>query len=116
MTVLIILDDAPYGSERSYNGLRLATALLSREGTDVRVFLMADAVGCAKSGQKVSAGYYNVEAMIGALGKRGASIGLCATCMNARGLTDPELIAGAHRSSMQELAAWTIEADRTVVF
>ena len=44
VNVLLILNDAPYDTERSYNGLRLALALAKVEDTTVRVFLMADAV------------------------------------------------------------------------
>ncbi|MFQ5752909.1 MAG: DsrE family protein, partial [bacterium] len=44
--ITLILNDAPYGTERSYNGLRLALAL-TKTGEDVRVFLLADAVFCA---------------------------------------------------------------------
>ena len=41
---------------------------------------------------------------------------LCGTCMDARGLTDAEMMAGAQRSSMAELAAATLEADKVLVF
>jgi hypothetical protein len=58
--VLLVLNDPPYGTERSFNGLRLAKALAGK-GTHVTVFLMADAVACAKSGQKVPQGYYNLD-------------------------------------------------------
>jgi len=61
---LLILNDAPYGTERSYNGLRLALSLARVEGTSLRVFLMGDAIGCAKRDQKTPAGYYNVESML----------------------------------------------------
>lgn len=50
--------------ERSYNGLRLADALAKREGEDVKVFLMADAAACAKAGQKVPQGHYNLGRML----------------------------------------------------
>jgi len=63
-STLFILNDAPYGNERAYNALRLAGALAGKEGQAVRVFLMADAVACAKSGQKVPEGYYNVQLML----------------------------------------------------
>lgn len=53
MNTLFILNDGPYGTERSYNALRLARALGKTEGQSVRVFLMGDAVACARSGQKV---------------------------------------------------------------
>ncbi|MDN7676472.1 hypothetical protein QZM22_29295 [Burkholderia oklahomensis] len=36
--------------------------------------------------------------------------------MNARGLAVDDLIAGAHRSSLDELAEWTVWADKAMVF
>lgn len=36
---LFILNDAPYGTERSYNALRLAGALSKRQGEEVKLFL-----------------------------------------------------------------------------
>jgi len=46
MDALLILNDPPYGTERSHNGLRLALAISKVEGTAVRLFLMGDAVAC----------------------------------------------------------------------
>ena len=63
VNVLLILNDGPYGTERSYNGLRLALALANVADTRVRVFLMADAVSCAKPGQTTPDGWYNVGRM-----------------------------------------------------
>jgi uncharacterized protein involved in oxidation of intracellular sulfur len=116
MKTLLILNDAPYGSERAYNGLRLAGSLAKREGVELSVFLIGDAVACAKDGQKVPPGYYNVQTMLGAACRRGAQIGVCGSCMDARGITEKELVDGTHRSSMDELTAWTLEADKVVVF
>jgi uncharacterized protein involved in oxidation of intracellular sulfur len=112
---LFIVNDAPYGNERAYNALRLAGALASREGQAVRLFLMADAVACAKGGQKVPEGYYNVQIMLGKVARKG-EVGLCGTCMDARGLRDDELIEGARRSTLALLADWTAEADKVLVF
>ena len=112
---LFIVNDAPYGNERAYNALRLAGAMAAREGQSVRLFLMADAVGCAKGGQKVPEGYYNVQLMLGKVLRKG-EVGLCGTCMDARGLRDDELIEGARRGTMAELATWTAEADKVLVF
>jgi uncharacterized protein involved in oxidation of intracellular sulfur len=42
MKYLMILNDAPYGTERSYNGLRLARSLLKAGETEVNSM---DAVG-----------------------------------------------------------------------
>ena len=114
-STLFILNDAPYGNERAYNGLRLAGALAAKEDQTVRLFLMADAVGCAKSGQKVPEGYYNVQIMLGKVLRKGG-VGLCGTCMDARGLRDEELIDGARRGTLTQLADWTAEADKVLVF
>lgn len=113
---LFILNDPPYGTERSFNGLRLAGALGRREGEEVKVFLMGDAASCAKSGQKVPAGYYNTELMLKGVARHGAEIGVCGTCMDARGLTEPELAEGAKRSTLEQLTDWTVWADKTLVF
>jgi uncharacterized protein involved in oxidation of intracellular sulfur len=114
-STLFILNDAPYGNERAYNGLRLAGALAAKEDQAVRLFLMADAVGCAKSGQRVPEGYYNVQIMLGKVARKG-EVGLCSTCMDARGLRDEELIDGARRGTLAQLADWTAEADKVLVF
>ena len=114
MSILIILNDPPYGSERSFNGLRLAKAL-SNTDTKVTMFLMADAVVCAKRGQKVPQGFYNIELMLNSVVRKGDVL-LCGTCMDARGFTDHDIVQGARRSTMQELAERTLAADKVLVF
>lgn len=69
--VLFIFNDAPYGSERPYNGLRVALNLVKREGVTVRLFMNGDGVFCAKSGQKTPDGYYNAERLVKSLARRG---------------------------------------------
>jgi uncharacterized protein involved in oxidation of intracellular sulfur len=113
---LIVLNDAAYGTERSYNGLRLAQALAARAGEEVRIFLLADAVSCALAGQTTPSGYYNVERMLGASFRHGAEIGLCGTCMDARGIREEQLVDGARRSSLEELTDWTLWADKVIPF
>ena len=118
MRVLVIVNDPPYGTERMYNGLRLATTLAGREEAkgSVTVFLMADAVTGAKRGQKTPDGFYNVERMLKRFLAAGGTVLLCGTCMDARGLAPDDLIEGVRRSTMDELAAETVSADRTLVF
>lgn len=116
MNLLVILNDPPYGTERSYNGLRLALNLGKQPEVELRVFLMADAVRCAQRGQKTAEGYYNIERMLTGLRVKQVPIGACGTCMDARGMGDEALIEGAHRSSMAELTAWTLWADKVVNF
>ncbi len=116
MKTLFILNDAPYGSERNYNGLRLAGSLSKQEGQSVRVFLIGDGASAAHKGQKVPQGFYNVEVMLGSVQRRGGEIGVCGTCMDARGLTDAELTEGTRRSTLAELTEWTVWADKVLVF
>ena len=116
MKTLFILNDAPYGNERSYNALRLAGTLSKAEGEEVKVFLIGDAASCAKSGQKVPEGFYNIEVMLGRVVRQGGEVGVCGTCMDARAITDPGLMEGTHRSSLAELTSWTQWAGKVIVF
>ncbi len=117
MTTLFILNDQPYGSERVYNALRLAGNLQRvAEHHEVVVFLMGDAAPAAKAGQATPNGYYNIGHMLGGILHRNGRVLVCGTCMDARGLTQPELVPGATRSSMDELTELTLSAERVLVF
>jgi uncharacterized protein involved in oxidation of intracellular sulfur len=117
MKGLFIVNDPPYGTERVYNALRLAHALVKREpSTQVTVFLMADAVLAAKGQQKTPDGYYNIERMLKRVVTSKGVVLLCGTCMDARGISDAELMDGVRRSTMDELASATAEADKVLVF
>lgn len=113
---LFILNGPAYGCERSYDGLRLAKGLVQHEGNEVRVFLIGDAVTCAKHGQKVPQGFYNLELMLHPIPRHHGQVGVCGSCMDARGMADSELVEGCHRSSMDELTNWTMWADKVLVF
>ena len=112
---VFILNDPPYGTERSYNGLRLARSLLDRQD-DVRVFLIGDGAACAVAGQKVPQGYYNIGDMIGAVVRRKGEVAVCGSCMDARGMSEERLVDGARRGSMDLLAEWTASTDKVLVF
>jgi uncharacterized protein involved in oxidation of intracellular sulfur len=113
---LFILNDSAYGTERSYNGLRLAMTLLTQEAdAEVTVFLMGDAVICAKAGQKTPDGYYNLERMLKPIVRKGEVL-LCGTCMDARAMGEDETCEGARRSTMGELTERTRAADKVLVF
>ena len=116
MKTLIILNEPAYGNERTYNGLRLALSLAKSEGVELRVFLMGDSVTAAKPRQKTADGYYNLERMLKGLTPKRVEVGACGTCIDARGMTDEPLVPGVHRSSMDELTAWTIWADKVITF
>lgn len=116
MKMLIILNEPAYGNERTYNGLRLALSLARDENVESRIFLMGDAVTAAKPRQKTADGYYNLERMLRGLAPKGVTVGACGTCIDARGMTDEPLVEGVHRSTMAELTAWTIWADKVITF
>lgn len=116
MNVLFIINDPPYGTERMYNALRLAGSILKSGKSTVNVFLMADAVLGAKAGQKTPNGYYNIERMVRQIVMARGEVLLCGTCMDARGITDNEVMQGARRSTMEELTTATLAADKVLVF
>jgi len=113
---LLVLNDPPYGTERSYNGLRLAGALAMREGEEVRVFLMGDAAACAKRGQQTPNGYCNLERMLKAVTVKGGRVAACGSRMDARGIAEAELAEACLRSSLEELTEWTLWAGKVLVF
>jgi|TARA_B100000959_G_scaffold283483_1_gene352499 uncharacterized protein involved in oxidation of intracellular sulfur len=113
---LFVINDPPYGSERSYNGLRMAGSLAKRDKQHVRVFLIGDAVSCAKAGQVTPNGYYKIENMLLPISNKQGEIGVCGSCMDARGITASELTDGCYRSSMEELTDWEQWADKVLVF
>jgi uncharacterized protein involved in oxidation of intracellular sulfur len=116
MKTLLILNDPPYGSERSYSALRLAGALARQSAEELRVFLMGDAAGCAKSSQCVPQGFYNINRMLQVITQKQVPVGVCGTCLDARGIKADELIDGASRSTLDELAEWTVWAEKVLVF
>lgn len=116
MRYLLILNDPAYGTERSYNGFRLARSLAGQAGAEVKVFLMGDAVTCALAGQKTPDGYYNLERMLRSTVAKGAQVGCCGSCLDARGIADDRIAEGAHRSSLDELTEWTAWAEKVITF
>lgn len=117
MNVLILINDAPYGTEKAYNAMRLAMAVQKDHPTvQVNVFLMADAVNCAIPNQNTPQGYYNMERMLKSVVSKGGKVRACGTCADARGVRSLQLIEGVEVSNMGELAQWTVEADKVFTF
>ena len=113
----IIVNDAPYGIEKPWNALRLASTSVSKDiGLTVKVFLMGDAVLSANKGQKTPDGYYNIEKMLKSLAQRGVEIKVCSSCINARGIVDDDLIDGVERGTMKILATWVKESRQVLSF
>lgn len=117
MNILFIINDAPYGTEKAYNALRLAMNIKKEDSqAGVNIFLMADAVGCAIPNQKTPQGYYNIERMLKSVLNKGGKIKCCGSCLEARGLDSIKLIEGAEKSTMQELTELTLQSDRVLTF
>ncbi|MDP3091430.1 MAG: DsrE family protein [Nitrospira sp.] len=117
MKILFILNEAPYGSEKPYNALRLAMKLQrDHAAAEIRVFLMADAVGAALPGQTTPQGYYNIERMLKAVVGSQGQVKACGTCIEARGLDKPALIEGIEVSTMNQLAQWVVDSDKVLTF
>lgn len=106
----------PTAASAPTTGARLAGALAKQEGKEVKVFLIGDAAAAAHNKQKVPTGFYNLEFMLGSIVNHGGVIDVCGNCMDARGIAAEDLLAGAHRSSMDELTQWTAWADKALVF
>ena len=117
MKILILINDAPYGTEKAYNALRLAIQLgKDHENVEVRIFLMADTATCALTNQNTPNGYYNIERMLKLIISKGAKVKICGSCADARGLKSLQLIEGAEISTMAELTNWVVDSDKVVTF
>ncbi len=116
--ILIIINDAPYGTEKAYNALRMAMTLQKEHAEEVQVniFLLADAVSCALAGQITPTGYYNLERMLKSVIHKGGKVKSCGGCCDARGIQPSLFLKGIEKSNMKEFAAWTVEADKVLTF
>lgn len=117
MKILFVINDAPYGTEKAYNALRMAMSLLKdHPDTGVLIFLMADAVTAALPGQSTPRGFYNIERMLKSVIQKGGEVKVCGTCSDARGIRGLNLLEGVEISTMSQLTQWTIEAEKVLTF
>lgn len=117
MTVLFIVNDAPYGSEKVYNALRMAMTLQKEHHhVEIYIFLMGDAVTSALPDQSTPQGYYNIERMLKAIVNKGGQVRVCKTCIEARGIKGSNLIEGVEIGTMIILTQWTMDFDRVLTF
>jgi uncharacterized protein involved in oxidation of intracellular sulfur len=115
MYQLYVFSDSPHGSDRGHRGLTLARAVTKRHH-HVRIYLHSDSVLYAKAGANVWIGHERAEDVMRTLVRYGARVGVCVTSMDALGMDDGQLVEGAQRSDIHELADWTIAADKVLVF
>ena len=117
-TILIIINDAPYGTEKAYNAMRMAITLLKehKEEIQVNIFLLADSVFCALPKQKTPDGFYNIERMLKSVVLKGGQVKACGGCAKARGIDELSFIDGVQLSNMSEFAQWTVSASKVLTF
>lgn len=116
--ILIIINDAPYGTEKAYNALRMAMALQKDHGdkVEIKIFLLADGVFCGVPGQNTPNGYYNIERMLRSVLQKGGEVKSCGGCSEARGIGSIPLIESVQLGNMQEFAQWTVACDKVMTF
>ena len=116
MKYLFIINDGPYGTEKAYNALRLAMSLQKTAEADVNISLIGDGVVNAIDGQNTPNGFYNIGRMLKSILLKNGKVKLWGSCMDARGLSIDKMVEGAQRSTMDELALLSSEADKILVF
>jgi uncharacterized protein involved in oxidation of intracellular sulfur len=117
MKCLVILNESPYGNERTYNGLKLGATLAAKaEAAEVRVFLVGDAVGAAVVGQSMLEGYFNLDELMSEVTQNGGTVGVCGTSMEARGIGTGRLFESVRESSLAQLTEWCEWTDKVLVF
>lgn len=114
-SVLIILSQAPFDGDTTWNALRLASTLLDRK-SPVRIFVMNDAIDVVRRGVIPEGAEFDLQAMLCALLPRGGRVKICTTCVNRCGIGHGEVIPEAIMATMDDLAAWITQSDRVVVF
>src|ERR1700746_3390338 len=116
MEYLFVLNDSPYGSQRTYNALRLAGALAKGATREVSIFLLGDGGLSGFRMQSPADASYNAQEMLRLLAAQGVSIGACRTCLEARGIDDASLVAGINRRTLDDLPTLSEEATKVLVF
>jgi len=102
-------------AKRAWNALRLAMAMMTK-GVKVNIFLLEDGVTVAKKGQRPPEGYYNLEKMLAQLVQNGAKVRVCNTCLQARGLSQNDLVSGVEAGKILDLVEWIKESKSVLSF
>jgi tRNA 2-thiouridine synthesizing protein D len=115
VTFTIIINEAPYGKERALSALRYA-ATCDIEGHKVKIWLFENGVYVAKKGQKSLQGLINYGQLLENLIQGGVEVKACVVCVEARGITQADLVEGVKIATVHELVEWTVNSDKVIVF
>lgn len=113
--IAVLINASPYGSELPYNALRVAAAL-ALAGQDVEVLLMGDGVNTARRGQDPRTAHAPLEPMLAELVEKGASVTLCGTCCQTRGLREEDLVEHVTVGTIHDFARVIAASDKVVSF
>lgn len=116
MTYLFIVNDSPYGSQRTYNALRLAVSIARSAESQVQIFLFGDGVTAGLGQFSPLNAFYNPQEMLTQGARSGVEIGACKTCLEQRGIGDEMLLSCVKRRTLDDLTAWTEHADKVLTF
>ena len=115
MKYLFILNDSPYGTQRTYSALRLVRALAT-DHAKVAIFLLGDGVVSGLRRQSPADASYNVQEMLRMIIGQTVAIAACRTCLEARGIDDQSLVESVQCRTMDDLRDWTEEAEKCWFF
>ena len=115
MSVAVLINASPYGSELPYNALRLAHALELAEER-VELLLMGDGVNTARRGQDPRAAHASLEALLTEIVDKGAGVTLCGTCCQTRGLQPADLVEGVTVGTIHDFARVVMRCEKVLSF
>jgi uncharacterized protein involved in oxidation of intracellular sulfur len=110
--------DPPSGPGRIYSELPVSYALTNKDpSVEVTLLPDGDTVLAAKGSQKAPECFHKIERMLKLQRVLSAKdCPPCGTYMDATGLMGSKIMDGVRRSTMDELAGATVEADKALVF
>lgn len=117
MQILIIVNEKPSANEKAYNALRIAAQFQKDNANNkIVIYLLADGVLCALSDVQGPAGILNVEQQMEGLIAKGATVKMCTSCGESRGLREKTLIKGIEWTNLKTLTDWITESDKVLNF
>lgn len=115
MDALVILDGSGPGAQRAVHATELALELARSEDVNVRVYLLGSAVLLART--SIDDGRARLPTSpIGRLVSAGIEVAVSEADLSVLGIADDDLVLGVTPATAGILAAWTLTAERVLVF
>ncbi|MCD4732999.1 DsrE family protein [bacterium] len=122
MTILFIINEHPFGNERTWNALRLARRMSQRDNIEIRLFFFSDSVFCASEKPEFKSGAYDAERNLTyspaelISTTRNAEVLVCGTCCKTRGVAESDLHDFASIGSLDSLSDWITDSNRVITY